>query len=268
MKHLILGSSGQIGKALTNYLKSINEEVIEFDIKRSIDEDLRFPCDLLEMEIQKCDFVHFLAFDVGGAKYLDDNQNKYPFIRNNMLIMTNVFSALRFWSKPFIFASSPNYPTEGYGMLKQLGEKMTIDIGGIVTRFWNVYDVEDVDEHSHVITDFIDMVKKDNIIKMRTEGNEWRQFLYGKDCAEALYQISLHHNELKDRIQNISSYKWHTIKQVANMISEHYGKIPIIPGKRQDGQNYDRIEPIKTDIIKFWEPKTPLKEGIKLLLKK
>ncbi len=32
MKHLILGSSGQIGFHLVSYLKSVGEEVIEFDI--------------------------------------------------------------------------------------------------------------------------------------------------------------------------------------------------------------------------------------------
>jgi len=34
MKNLVLGSSGQIGSHLTNYLKKIGEEVIEFDIEK------------------------------------------------------------------------------------------------------------------------------------------------------------------------------------------------------------------------------------------
>ena len=266
MKHLILGSAGQIGTALKKYLKSINEEVIEFDIKRTMDEDLRYETDNLESAVRQCDFVYFLAFDVGGAKYLDANQNKYSFIRNNMLIMSNTFMVLDHTKKPFIFASSPNYPTEGYGMLKQLGERMTVDIGGVVTRFWNVYDKEDKGVHAHVITDFMDMAKNDGIIKMRTEGYETRQFLYGEDCAEALFTISKNFDEIrKEPIQNITSFKWYTIKQVANMISELYGNTPIIPGNRGDGQNYNRIEPYKTSIVNFWQPKTELKDGIAIL---
>lgn len=265
MKHLILGSSGQIGTALKKYLKSINEEVIEFDIKRSLDEDLRYDSDNLEYKVRECDFVYFLAFDVGGAKYLDENQNKFGFIRNNMMIMSNTFMILDHVKKPFIFASSPNYPTEGYGMLKQLGERMTIDIGGIVTRFWNVYDEEDVNERSHVITDFINMAKNNQLIKMRTDGYETRQFLHGLDCSKALYTISQKYNILEDKIQNITSFKWYTIKQVANIVSEGFDYIPIIPGTVKDGQNYNRIEPNKTDIIKYWNPEIELKTGIKIL---
>ena len=266
MKHLILGSSGQIGTALTKYLRSIGEKVIEFDIKRNIDEDLRYNTDNLESAVRQCDFVYFLAFDVGVAKYLDENQNKYNFIRNNMLIMSNVFMVLNQTKKPFIFASSPNYPTEGYGMLKQLGEKMTVDLGGVVTRFWNVYDKEDKGAHAHVITDFIEMAVNNGVIKMRTEGYETRQFLYGEDCAEALFAISKNFDEVKiEPIQNITSFKWYTIKQVANIVSELYGYIPIIPGNKSDGQNYNRIEPYKTSITNFWKSKTELKDGIRKL---
>jgi len=271
MKHLILGSSGQIGTALKKYLKSINEEVIEFDIKRTIDEDLRVESDWLDSAMIESDFVYFLAFDVGGAKYLDEYQDKYQFIDNNMRIMTNVFNVLDKHKKPFIFASSPNYPTSPYGMLKRLGEKITLDLGGIVTRFWNVYDNEPYDERSHVITDFVQMAQTNGLIKMRTDGAESRQFLYGEDCAEALYQISIHHTELIDRLQNITTFKWYTIKQVANIISdiavETQTYCPIIPGTKTDGQNNAMILPIKTDILKFWQPKTELKDGIKLIYK-
>ena len=41
MKHLVLGSEGQIGGHLLNYLKKTNEEVVEFNIKRTTAGDLR-----------------------------------------------------------------------------------------------------------------------------------------------------------------------------------------------------------------------------------
>lgn len=268
MKHLILGSSGQIGTALKTYLKSLNEEIIEFDVKRSIDEDLRYNTDLLDREVYESDFVYFLAFDVGGAKYLDENQNKVDFIDNNMRIMSNVFNYLRCHKRPFIFASSPNYPTESYGMLKRLGEKMTLDIGGIVTRFWNVYDEEPCNERSHVITDFIEMAKKKGVIRMRTDGYESRQFLHGSDCAEALTLININYDNLEDRLQNITSFKWYTIKQVANIVSEEIPNTILMPGIKKDGQNDAMILPTKTDITKFWNPKIELRDGIKRLLNK
>lgn len=268
MRHLILGSSGQIGTALTKYLRSINETVIEFDIKRSIDEDIRYETDNLDRAICDSDFVYFLAFNVGGARYLDENQNKIDFIDDNMRIMSNTFNYLRLYKKPFIFASSPNYPSESYGMLKRLGEKMTLDIGGIVTRFWNVYDVEPTDDHAHVITDFIHMAKTNGSIKMRTNGRESRQFLYGGDCAEAVYQISQHFNDLDDKLQNITTFKWYTIRDVANYINTEFGgKISVFPGPKNDGQNDAMILPSETDILKYWQPKIDLKDGIKTIIK-
>ena len=43
MNHLILGSSGQIGRNLTHYLRVIKQEkVLEFDILNEPYQDLRF----------------------------------------------------------------------------------------------------------------------------------------------------------------------------------------------------------------------------------
>ena len=69
MKHLVLGSSGQIGSSLTNYLRKVKkEEVLEFDIQNEEYQDLRLNRNiLLEQYISDCDIVHFLAYDVGGA---------------------------------------------------------------------------------------------------------------------------------------------------------------------------------------------------------
>ena len=84
MKHLVLGSAGQIGDHLVTYLKNQNQDVFEYDIVNSINEDLRMYNNKLEYLIEKCDFVYFLAFDVGGAKYLEKYQHSYNFINNNL----------------------------------------------------------------------------------------------------------------------------------------------------------------------------------------
>ena len=61
MKYLILGSAGQIGDSLTQFLRSKNEEVLTFDIQDSISQDLRID-GVLESVIEGVDFVYFLAF--------------------------------------------------------------------------------------------------------------------------------------------------------------------------------------------------------------
>ena len=71
MKITVLGSSGQIGSYLTEYLKSKNYFVREFDIVNSQDQDMtHIPNVYLRNAIMDSDFVFFLAFDVGGSHYL------------------------------------------------------------------------------------------------------------------------------------------------------------------------------------------------------
>ncbi len=64
MKVLILGSSGVVGKALHTLLESQGHDVIPWDISISPDHDLA-----REFSLPPCDFVFFLAYNVGGSKY-------------------------------------------------------------------------------------------------------------------------------------------------------------------------------------------------------
>ncbi len=95
MKHLILGSSGQIGGHLVKYLVKQKQQVFEWDILKKSFQDLRQPhSPILDAYIDDCDIVHFLAFDVGGAKYLEKYQNSFDFIYNYLTIIANTFSFL------------------------------------------------------------------------------------------------------------------------------------------------------------------------------
>ncbi len=220
MKHLVLGSAGQIGGHLCNYLEERGEKVITFDIKNGSIYDLREQWnELLYENMKQCDFVYFLAYDVGGAKYLEKHQNSFSFIDNNMKIMCNTFNQLKIFKKPFIFASSQmsELNHSSYGQLKSLGEKMTYDLKGSVARFWNVYGIEPVDEHSHVITDLCKMAKYERFVKVRTDGTEKRQFTYADDASEILFNIS-QGGSYQKRI-DITSGEWVSIKDVAYIIA-------------------------------------------------
>ena len=45
----------------------------------------------------------FLAFDVGGSKYIKKFQSSYKFLMNNLMIMVNTFELLAKYKKPFLF---------------------------------------------------------------------------------------------------------------------------------------------------------------------
>ena len=107
MRVLVLGSSGQVGAYLTEYLREKGHKVIEFDKNNSPAEDLTIiPCPNLEQQIKEADFVYFLAFDVGGSHYLKKYQHTFGFINNNARMLANVFDLLGQYKKPVIFASS------------------------------------------------------------------------------------------------------------------------------------------------------------------
>jgi nucleoside-diphosphate-sugar epimerase len=268
MKHLVLGSSGQVGNCVVDYFRNKGEEVIEFDIKRSPSEDIRlYDNRALEEKIKQCDIVHFLAFDIGGAKYLEKYQNTYEFIDNNMRIMTNTFELLKKYNKPFLFASSQmselSYST--YGILKNIGEKITNDLGGIVVRFWNVYGYEPVGDKSHVITDFIKMAKYEGVIKMRTNGQESRQLLYGDDCAECLLILSKKYHILdRSKQYHITSFNWIKILDVAKII-QNISECEIIVSVREDQTQKNAMNEADSYILNLWKPKTNLETGINKL---
>jgi len=265
MKHLVLGSSGQIGAHLVDYLQSKGEQVYEFDIEYKPYHDLRVPNNgPLTAYIDTCDIVHFLAFDVGGAKYLEENQDKHHFIDNNMRIMSNTFDLIKKYKKPFIFASSQmaEMGYSSYGMLKSLGEKITRDLGGLVVKFWNVYGFETDPNKSHVITDFIKMAKHDGIIKMRTDGTESRQFLYADDACEALLTLAKKYKKLnKDKDYCITSFKWNKVYEIAEVL-DVLSSCEVIPADRKDETQRNAMNEPDPYIEKYWQPKTGLKEGI------
>ena len=264
MTHLILGSAGQIGSHLVDYLKRQGENILTMDIESSEWEDLRIQDNIiLEEYLEECDIVYFLAFDVGGAKYLEENQDKHQFIANNMRIMTNTFELLKTYNKPFIFASSQmaEMGYSSYGMLKALGEKITRDLGGLVVKFWNVYGYETDPNKSHVITDFIKMAKE-GVIKMRTDGTESRQFLYADDACEALFTLAKKYKKIKkDKEYSITSFEWNKVYEIADIL-DVISSCKVIPADRKDKTQRNAMNEPDPYIEKYWQPKTSLKEGI------
>jgi nucleoside-diphosphate-sugar epimerase len=123
MKYLVLGSEGQIGTELCKFLKKEGHEVLEFDIVKNPLQDLRLP-NIIDELVQKSDFVMFLAFDVGGSRYLRKYQHSYDFIENNTKLTLYTFESLKKYNKPFIFTSSQmaNMSYSPYGICKSLGE--------------------------------------------------------------------------------------------------------------------------------------------------
>jgi len=274
-KILILGSEGQVGLHLKSYLKSKNYNVMGFDIVEKNNQDLRkFNNKLLISKIKKSDFIYFLAFDVGGSRYLKKYQNTFEFLSNNIRIMENTFTLVKKFKKPFLFASSQmsNMTYSNYGILKNIGEKYSQILDGLVVKFWNVYGIEHDLNKSHVITDFILKGIKKKRIHMLTDGQEVRDFLYAEDCCIGLEKIMLKYKEIKRLKKSIdlTSTKYVKIIYVANIIKKlllkKNIKIKIIPSKLKDSVQLNKKNKADRYLFKFWKPKFSLEEGISKII--
>lgn len=274
-KILILGSEGQIGNHLKEYLIKKKYKVFEFDLVRSNKEDLRLNKNKnLISKIKKSDFIFFLAFDVGGSRYLKKYQNTYEFISNNIRILENTFEIIKKYKKPFLFASSQmsNMSYSPYGLLKNIGEKYSEILGGLVVKFWNVYGVEKDLQKSHVITDFVLMGLKNKRIKMLTNGIEKRDFLYAEDCCIGLEKIFLNFEKIKKIKKSIdlTTGKYTSIISIAKIIQKLLKKreikVKIQPSKNKDVVQLDKRNKPDMFFKKYWRPKFSLKDGIEEII--
>ena len=270
MRIAILGSSGQIGAYLTEYLTKKGHFVREFDIVNGQHEDMtHIPNPFLRNLIMDSDFVFFLAFDVGGSHYLKKYQHTYKFINNNTRMMANVFGHLSDYKKPFVFASSQmsNMSYSPYGVMKRVGELYTKSLNGLIVKFWNVYGIENDMEKAHVITDFIDKGFKTGAIDMMTDGTEAREFLYAEDCCEALETIMEQYDSFTSNDElHITTGVHTTILEVGEIIQKLFLKIGkevfLAPAESKDEVQKDARNEPDLYITKWWKPKTSLYDGI------
>ena len=271
MKVTILGSEGQIGAYLSEYLQKKGHEVTGVDVVYGPENDLRVtPNSYVESKIENADFVFFLAFDVGGSRYLKKYQHTFDFVNNNTRVMANTFRLLKRYNKRFVFASSQmsNMSYSPYGVMKRVGELHTTALKGLTVKFWNVYGIEKDMEKAHVITDFIRRGFEEGEFEMLTDGTEQRQFLYAEDCCEALETVMDCYSDFKSEDPlHITSFNATSIQEIAAIIQGQFNLIDrfdvkIKPGLAKDSVQMDKRNEADTYITGWWTPKTTIDQGI------
>tara|TARA_Y100000994_G_scaffold171069_1_gene140951 strand:+ start:336 stop:1184 length:849 start_codon:yes stop_codon:yes gene_type:complete len=271
MRVTILGSSGQIGAYLTEYLRNKGHDVAEFDKSNASWQDMTtIPNSALRSVISQSDFVFFLAFDVGGSHYLKKYQHTFKFIDNNARMLAGAFEYLSEYKTPFIFASSQmsNMSYSPYGVMKRVGELYTKSLNGLIVKFWNVYGIEKDMEKAHVITDFIVKGFETGNIDMMTDGTEEREFLYAEDCCQALETIMEKYSDFTSSDElHITSGISTSILEIARHIQllfKEIGKeVDVSPSPSKDEVQKDARNVPDPYIRKWWEPKTSIIDGIK-----
>jgi nucleoside-diphosphate-sugar epimerase len=249
VNELILGGDGLIGATLAAALRESGHRVSSLDIKSGC--DLRRPFDLTPF--QEADRVWFLAWDTGGAKYIEAADHQHEQYKNNCEISQRVFDALARTRKPFLFATSQlaGLPT-AYGMTKLMAWHWAEHLGGKVARLWNVYGWEHPDVKSHVVTDLV-LSGLSGQVKCLTRGDERRRFLYKTDCVSGL--IRLFDGPLQTA--ELAGTKWLTIREVAEEIGRQLNT-EVAFGSLQGSEA--PVEPVQ--LLPGWEPQVSLSQGL------
>jgi nucleoside-diphosphate-sugar epimerase len=256
LRNLVIGSHGFVGSALCDYLRRKGEEVVGFDLKQHKSQDAR----TASIPFHEFDRVYFLAWEVGGAKYLYRENTQLHQLNWNIELMRNIMPQLHKSKVPFVFVSSQLAEETDtiYGATKKVGELWTNQIGGACVRLWNVYGaIEENTEKSHVIGDFVDQAIKKGKVEMLTTGEETRQFVHIEDICEGLYHVL--DKKLHGKVYDLSSFEWSSVREVADLIGLHTGA-KIVPGKHKGSA---RSIAVVKGRPPGWHPKINLFDGIK-----
>ncbi len=251
--NVLLGGAGLIGSALNRKLAARGEATLVYDLKEGFDLREREP----KPEVGNV-YYWFLAWDVGGAKYIMDRAQQLSILQNNLRLCTRIFTWLQERDARYTFVSSQmaGYPN-AYGVTKSVGEMWAKLVGyGLITRLWNCYGAEEPSQRSHVIPDLIVQAKA-GTVRLLTSGEERRQFLHADDVAGAL----ILQRETGQALADVTSGTWVSIREVAEIIAEEF-HAEVKPGAAPGYESL--VEPSYQ--LKQWQPSIDLTNGVRMVI--
>jgi len=249
MVNVLLGAGGVVGRALRRRLEAGGERVVAYDLADG--HDLRF---FEPPPIDGEAFYWFLAWDVGGAKYLLDAAVQRQSIEHNVALCHRVFGWLARRRARFLFTGSQmaGYPN-AYGATKALAQYWTRCLGGQLAILWNVYGAAPISARSYFVPDVIAQAVGGGEIRLLTDGTERRRFVHADDCAEALVR----QRDLGQPEAHIASGEWSRVADVARVVADLTGAVLRL-GERPGYESI--VEPTRP--LAGWAPRLTLPEGI------
>lgn len=165
-------------------------------------------------------------------------------------------------------------PISPYASSKLLAERYCMGfcerqlLQGVVLRFFNVYGPrQGMNDHSDVITRFVDRVKQGEPLVVYGDGSQTRDFVSVFDVVDAV-SASIKCSDAEGEVFNVGSGKPTSINMLAKTVLELAGVDLMI---RYEKSRVGDIKDIYADISKAkkllgFEPKVSLRDGLRLLL--
>lgn len=238
-KVLVTGGSGFIGQHLIKRFMEREQEVCVYDSQPPLVTDKTIMGDIFDPKgiraaVEKCDTViHLVGLADAGAAQREPTQS----FRLNVESLENVLEACRLLGgKTLIFPSSaavygitddlpikenfPLEPTSIYSWHKYLCEKLirayhdNYGLNFVTLRLFNVYGKG----NKGVIGVFAEKARKGEIIESFGP-QQYRDFIYAGDVAEALYKAAIYEKATNRNI-NIGSGQATQIRDVLDLVCE------------------------------------------------
>ena len=278
-KVLVTGSSGFIGRKLTERLRQKKIEVIEFSRENNQDVTKKESF----KSLPKTDTVFHLAA-VSGYKDCSENTNLAYEV--NVKGTVNVLEYCRRAGAKMIFPSTYVYdqpyeevktetsackPTTHYSFTKFLGEELCLfytrvfNMNSLILRTANVYGFGQEDKYLvPIIVNNILAGKEFTLTKPEIE----RSFIYIDDLVEAYFRLAEAQTEPAE-VFNVGPEKPTTLQQLIETIGRVTAKTPQVSyeGKERPKEvNLNRVDISKMKNKLNWQPEISLEAGLKLYL--
>ena len=279
-KVLVTGSSGFIGRKLTEKLRQKNIEVSEFSRKN--DRDVTKKEDFAALP--KADTVFHLAA-VSGYKDCSENTNLAYEV--NVEGTVNILEYCRRAGAKLIFPSTYVYdqpydqtktessatkPTTHYSFTKFLGEELcgfyarTFGVNTLILRTANVYGFGQEDKYLVPLI-FNHVLQNQTLTLTRPEIE--RSFIYIDDLTEAYFKLA-EAETTPGEIFNVGPAKTTTLATLISIMKKVTGKTPQVnyAGRERPKEvNLNRVDIGKMRRKLNWQPQTSLETGLKLYFK-
>ena len=278
-KVLVTGANGMIGRQLTRLLNNRGAVVTKTDLP----DDLRNR-DVCERVCEGQDIVFHLAGIKGSPIRCMESPASFsvPMIQFNANMIEAAFNADVEW---FLYTSSVGvyHPAEVFeeddvwktfpsdndwfaGWAKRIGE---MNVKAYMKQYdWNrcsivrpanVYGIDDnFGQWSMVIPSLIKKAMENDKIEVWGDGSPIRDLIYSEDVAQGM--IHMVENKVTEPV-NLGSGTGVTIKEIAEIISEYFGKELVWDTTKPMGDMKRLMSMKKANSYGFY-PKTSLRDGI------
>ena len=299
MKILVIGGAGFIGKHLVKFLLKNNQVLVYDNLSTGSDESMmslvkkgaRFlKGDILDFDVL-CEFSKDVDVVIHLAAVADVNESVInPEITNKVNVdgTANVLQCcIKNKVKKMIFASSAavygdskensinedgaTNPQSPYGQSKLDAEKVIVktckenEIDHVIFRMFNVYGKGQNKQYAGVITKFLGSIRDDKRLVIYGDGEQTRDFVSVNDVTDA-FECAIRADS--SGTYNIASGESISIKELANMILDIYGKeieIEYKSGRKEDIRYSNADITLAKQELEF-NPKMSLKEGLSDLI--